>query len=133
MFQCSPYHYKDRVVIMGDAAHAMVPFYGQGCNCVSHNRLNAIYMSYTDPSSPNVSLQKPEHFMLTFMTNKKHTTCTYTCRFFVTWLQGFEDCLVFDQILEKHNNNLGMSVRSQCRFKQDQQQQVSLALVCLFL
>ena len=30
--QCSPYHYKDSVVIMGDAAHAMVPFYGQGMN-----------------------------------------------------------------------------------------------------
>ena len=34
MFQCSPYHVKDKVVIMGDAAHAMVPFYGQGMNCV---------------------------------------------------------------------------------------------------
>ncbi|KAG8833524.1 kynurenine 3-monooxygenase, mitochondrial precursor [Serendipita sp. 399] len=28
-----PYHYKDGVVILGDAAHAMVPFYGQGLNC----------------------------------------------------------------------------------------------------
>ena len=31
--KCSPYYYKDKVVIMGDAAHAMVPFYAQGLNC----------------------------------------------------------------------------------------------------
>lgn len=40
-FQCSPYHVKDKVVIMGDAAHAMVPFYGQGMNCVSFQTLQS--------------------------------------------------------------------------------------------
>ncbi|KAL4237745.1 hypothetical protein ACF0H5_002457 [Mactra antiquata] len=50
--KCSPYHVKDKVVIMGDAAHAMVPFYGQGMNC------------------------------------------------------GFEDCIVFDDLLSKHNDDL---------------------------
>lgn len=46
--KCKPYNYKDKVALLGDAAHAMVPFYGQGMNC------------------------------------------------------GFEDCLVFDELLDRH-------------------------------
>lgn len=30
--KCSPWHYKNNTLIMGDAAHAIVPFYGQGMN-----------------------------------------------------------------------------------------------------
>lgn len=30
--KCSPWHYKSNTLLMGDAAHAIVPFYGQGMN-----------------------------------------------------------------------------------------------------
>lgn len=30
--RCNPWHHKDKVLIMGDASHAIVPFYGQGMN-----------------------------------------------------------------------------------------------------
>eukprot|EP00126_Sphaerothecum_destruens_P005941 Sdes_comp19126_c0_seq2m9846 len=50
--KCSPYHLQQNIVLMGDAAHAMVPFYGQGMNA------------------------------------------------------GFEDCLIFNELLNQHQNNL---------------------------
>jgi kynurenine 3-monooxygenase len=30
--RCRPWHHRDRVVLVGDACHAVVPFYGQGAN-----------------------------------------------------------------------------------------------------
>lgn len=31
--QCSPWHMEGRALLLGDAAHAIVPFFGQGLNC----------------------------------------------------------------------------------------------------
>lgn len=32
MIKCNPWHYEDSVCLLGDAAHAIVPFFGQGMN-----------------------------------------------------------------------------------------------------
>ena len=49
--KCYPWIFDERIALIGDAAHAIVPFYGQGMNC------------------------------------------------------GFEDCAVFDHLMEKHQDN----------------------------
>ena len=49
--KCFPWRYEDKVLLIGDAAHAIVPFYGQGMNA------------------------------------------------------GFEDCTIFNELLEAHPNN----------------------------
>lgn len=59
--QCTPYHYSSSGVILGDAAHAMVPFYGQGMNAgledvrVLFDFLDAhgVYASCAPPSPPS--------------------------------------------------------------------------------
>ncbi|XP_060560337.1 kynurenine 3-monooxygenase-like [Ruditapes philippinarum] len=61
--KCSPYNVKDKFVIMGDAAHAMVPFYGQGMNC------------------------------------------------------GFEDCVVFCDLLDKHEGDFGATLHEFTSFR----------------
>ncbi|CAH6789554.1 Kmo [Phodopus roborovskii] len=61
--KCSPFHLKSHCVLMGDAAHAIVPFFGQGMNA------------------------------------------------------GFEDCLVFDELMDKFNNDFSMCLPEFSRFR----------------
>uniref|UniRef100_A0AAQ5YRD4 Kynurenine 3-monooxygenase n=1 Tax=Amphiprion ocellaris TaxID=80972 RepID=A0AAQ5YRD4_AMPOC len=60
--KCSPYHIGDKCVLMGDAAHAVVPFYGQGMNagfedCIVFDeimdRFNAVLPEYTRVRVPD--------------------------------------------------------------------------------
>ena len=46
--KCSPWHYKGNTLLMGDAAHAIVPFYGQGMNASFEDvvELDAILDTY---------------------------------------------------------------------------------------
>lgn len=33
IIRCNPWVYQDKIALIGDAAHAIVPFYGEGMNC----------------------------------------------------------------------------------------------------
>lgn len=48
--KCSPYHYRDSCVIVGDSAHAMVPFYGQGLN-TGFEDVRILFEDFLDRSS----------------------------------------------------------------------------------
>ncbi|XP_055439212.1 kynurenine 3-monooxygenase [Bubalus kerabau] len=61
--KCSSFHFKSHCLLMGDAAHAIVPFFGQGMNA------------------------------------------------------GFEDCLVFDELMDKFKNDFSMCLPEFSRFR----------------
>ena len=69
MFQCFPWHKNSNAVIIGDAAHAMVPFYGQGMNCVSFSLLgyDPLWSSLCDgPASWPSNLAHHAHLLSVF-------------------------------------------------------------------
>lgn len=63
--QCAPWYHEDFALVLGDAAHAIVPFFGQGMNCgfedaVALQRLSranqdwgAIFAAFYDERKPN--------------------------------------------------------------------------------
>ncbi|CAB4406840.1 unnamed protein product [Rhizophagus irregularis] len=76
--KCKPYHYRDRVIIIGDAAHSMVPFYGQGMNCGFQDVevLNGIFEEY------NISAVRSDDkltFALEEYTRRRHPDVTSIC------------------------------------------------------
>jgi len=64
--RCKPWHHEDKAVLIGDAAHAVVPFHGQGMNaafedCVALDTLierhgddwKKVFEAYTGQRKPN--------------------------------------------------------------------------------
>jgi len=70
--KCAPYHFADSALILGDAAHAMVPFYGQGMNAgledvntffsiwdAQHHPFPSVSSSLLPPDQSNTSSTPP--------------------------------------------------------------------------
>lgn len=63
--RCAPWNYSDKAVLVGDAAHAIVPFFGQGMNCGfedcfhlmnlldTENSLSTVFQKYFEIMKPN--------------------------------------------------------------------------------
>jgi kynurenine 3-monooxygenase len=49
--KCSPWHAHGKVLILGDAAHAIVPFFGQGMNCAFEDC--TIFLELLDKHGPD--------------------------------------------------------------------------------
>jgi kynurenine 3-monooxygenase len=49
--KCSPWHVNGKALILGDAAHAIVPFFGQGMNCAFEDC--TIFLELLDKHGPN--------------------------------------------------------------------------------
>ncbi|KAM6956802.1 kynurenine 3-monooxygenase [Aplochiton taeniatus] len=57
--KCSPYHLGNKCVLMGDAAHAVVPFYGQGMNAGFEDCL--VFNEIMDQLNEDLSAVLPEY------------------------------------------------------------------------
>jgi len=53
-----PWNYQDKIVLLGDAAHACVPFYGQGMNCAFEDAL--VFCEILEKNNHDLSATVPE-------------------------------------------------------------------------
>nr|CAI5859925.1 unnamed protein product [Callosobruchus analis] len=100
--KCNPYHCGSKFLIIGDAAHAMVPFYGQG-----KFHTNKIHLLEIKNTSSQIETTEDDHM-------KKRETLRHRRNYDkeVTFHSagmnsGFEDCTILNELLEK--NDLKMS------------------------
>ncbi|CAE7221146.1 unnamed protein product [Rhizoctonia solani] len=83
--KANPYHYKDRAIIIGDAAHAMTPFYGQGLNCgledvrVLMNTLLSFGVSSTVSATEAPSEDKQLSQALAYYSEHRHQDLVAIC------------------------------------------------------
>jgi len=70
--QCTPYHYKDKAIIIGDAAHSQVPFYGQGLN-TGFEDLTLLFSLF--PTSGDIDLASIFERYSTIRTPDAHAVC----------------------------------------------------------
>ena len=57
--KCNPWHYKNKALLLGDAAHAVVPFHGQGMNCGFED---AVYLAEVIDEYPNPNINWQQIF-----------------------------------------------------------------------
>ncbi|ESK96866.1 putative kynurenine 3-monooxygenase [Moniliophthora roreri MCA 2997] len=57
----SPYHYRDRGILLGDSAHSMVPFYGQGLNCGLED-VRVLKVLFDKEDVPSIIPETPHQF-----------------------------------------------------------------------
>ncbi|KAJ3268408.1 hypothetical protein HDV01_003050 [Terramyces sp. JEL0728] len=77
--KCAPYHYEDKAVIIGDAAHAMVPFFGQGMNCGFEDVLVLTNLFKKHVPSERAPTKQELSTILTEFTNTRKEDCQAIC------------------------------------------------------
>lgn len=79
--KCKPYHYQDKAVIIGDAAHSMVPFYGQGMNCGLEDvrKLDQLLLKHTNGEDTAVRQKEKMGTILGEYTHTRHKDLVAIC------------------------------------------------------